>query len=353
MQLGPFLAVAAIVVITPGVDMAVVTRNALMHGRRAAVMTAFGINVGILFWVRESADYALGAEQSAGLPPRARQQHSQPEDRGLLYQSPASVRRHARLGRQPASARTAIQRDGSWLAHLLCDRRSTRTERPRSTARQAHARSNQRPRARWARHTPRARKPVGRWRDDRTDPPTADPQPQRARVRLRPRLLVQTYCARPRGQVVVPRALLRPPPQESRPRALERAPVPVGATHCLQLPAGKLRGPRSEIGARRSGQATFECCFLPRSDRLRGFDVESRRDSSRPALVGYAGDLDRAFHRADRHLHRVPDADLLRRLHACAVDVDASAEHCVRSGATGLEEPRRPQPLVDPRPFHP
>jgi threonine/homoserine/homoserine lactone efflux protein len=55
MQLGPFLAVAAIVVITPGVDMALVTRNALMHGRRAAVMTAFGINVGILFWVMAAA----------------------------------------------------------------------------------------------------------------------------------------------------------------------------------------------------------------------------------------------------------------------------------------------------------
>ena len=55
MQLGPFLAVAAIVVITPGVDMALVTRNALMHGRRAAVMTAFGINVGILFWVLAAA----------------------------------------------------------------------------------------------------------------------------------------------------------------------------------------------------------------------------------------------------------------------------------------------------------
>jgi threonine/homoserine/homoserine lactone efflux protein len=55
MHLGPFLAVAAIVVITPGVDMALVTRNALMRGRRAAVMTAFGINVGILFWVLAAA----------------------------------------------------------------------------------------------------------------------------------------------------------------------------------------------------------------------------------------------------------------------------------------------------------
>jgi RhtB (resistance to homoserine/threonine) family protein len=51
MHVGPFLAVAAVIVVTPGVDMAVVTRNALMHGRRAALMTALGINVGILFWV--------------------------------------------------------------------------------------------------------------------------------------------------------------------------------------------------------------------------------------------------------------------------------------------------------------
>jgi RhtB (resistance to homoserine/threonine) family protein len=55
MQLVPFLAVAAIVVVTPGVDMALVTRNALMHGRRAALMAALGINLGILFWVVAAA----------------------------------------------------------------------------------------------------------------------------------------------------------------------------------------------------------------------------------------------------------------------------------------------------------
>src|SRR4029450_12758644 len=40
---------------TPGVDMALVTRNALMYGRRAAVLTALGINVGIFIWVMAAA----------------------------------------------------------------------------------------------------------------------------------------------------------------------------------------------------------------------------------------------------------------------------------------------------------
>ena len=57
MELLPFLAVAAVVVVTPGVDMALVTRNALLHGRRSALATALGINVGIAFW---SVAAALG-----------------------------------------------------------------------------------------------------------------------------------------------------------------------------------------------------------------------------------------------------------------------------------------------------
>lgn len=51
----PFLAVAAIVVITPGADMALVTKNALMHGRQAAVATAVGINLGVAFWTLAAA----------------------------------------------------------------------------------------------------------------------------------------------------------------------------------------------------------------------------------------------------------------------------------------------------------
>jgi threonine/homoserine/homoserine lactone efflux protein len=53
----PFLAVAAVVVVTPGVDMALVTRNAIVGGRRAALAAALGVNVGIAFW---SVAAALG-----------------------------------------------------------------------------------------------------------------------------------------------------------------------------------------------------------------------------------------------------------------------------------------------------
>jgi RhtB (resistance to homoserine/threonine) family protein len=51
----PFLAVSAIVVITPGVDMALVTKNALLHGRSAAQAAAVGVNLGILLWTVAAA----------------------------------------------------------------------------------------------------------------------------------------------------------------------------------------------------------------------------------------------------------------------------------------------------------
>jgi threonine/homoserine/homoserine lactone efflux protein len=51
----PFLAVSAIVVVTPGVDMALVTKSALLHGRAAARATALGVNLGIFVWTLAAA----------------------------------------------------------------------------------------------------------------------------------------------------------------------------------------------------------------------------------------------------------------------------------------------------------
>ncbi len=54
MNLLPFVAVAVLVILTPGPDMALMTRNALAGGRRAALFTGLGITVGLLIWTAAS-----------------------------------------------------------------------------------------------------------------------------------------------------------------------------------------------------------------------------------------------------------------------------------------------------------
>jgi threonine/homoserine/homoserine lactone efflux protein len=50
LRFGGFVIVAALLIMVPGPDMALVTRNALRDGRRAAAATAWGVGVGILGW---------------------------------------------------------------------------------------------------------------------------------------------------------------------------------------------------------------------------------------------------------------------------------------------------------------
>jgi len=49
------MGVAAIVIVVPGPDTAVVTKNILMHGRRAALATSFGVNAGLALWTVAAA----------------------------------------------------------------------------------------------------------------------------------------------------------------------------------------------------------------------------------------------------------------------------------------------------------
>jgi RhtB (resistance to homoserine/threonine) family protein len=50
-----FLGIAAVVIVVPGPDTALVTKNAVLHGRRAALGTAFGVNAGLAVWTVASA----------------------------------------------------------------------------------------------------------------------------------------------------------------------------------------------------------------------------------------------------------------------------------------------------------
>jgi threonine/homoserine/homoserine lactone efflux protein len=50
-----FLGVAAIVIVVPGPDTAVVTKNVLVHGRRAALGTSLGVSAGLSVWTLAAA----------------------------------------------------------------------------------------------------------------------------------------------------------------------------------------------------------------------------------------------------------------------------------------------------------
>ena len=75
-ELPAYVAIALLVIVTPGPDMALVMRNAVLHGRGGAMSTALGIAVGLLAWTGASvlglaailatSDLAFGLVRMAG-----------------------------------------------------------------------------------------------------------------------------------------------------------------------------------------------------------------------------------------------------------------------------------------------
>jgi RhtB (resistance to homoserine/threonine) family protein len=61
-----FAAVAAVIVVVPGPDMALVLRNGVAYGRHAAVATALGISTGLLVWALAAALGIAALLQASG-----------------------------------------------------------------------------------------------------------------------------------------------------------------------------------------------------------------------------------------------------------------------------------------------
>jgi RhtB (resistance to homoserine/threonine) family protein len=49
------MGIAAVVIVVPGPDTALVTKNAVLHGRRAALGSSLGVNAGLAVWTLASA----------------------------------------------------------------------------------------------------------------------------------------------------------------------------------------------------------------------------------------------------------------------------------------------------------
>jgi len=65
-----FIAISAVVIVTPGPDTALTIRNTLLGGRGGGVATAFGVSTGQLIWALAASAFALSA--AGGLLRRSR-----------------------------------------------------------------------------------------------------------------------------------------------------------------------------------------------------------------------------------------------------------------------------------------
>src|SRR5436853_487914 len=97
--------------------------------------------------------------------------------------------------------------------------------------------------------------------------------------------------------------------------------------------AATATSPATAATSTRPRAAALRALALAFCDRLRRLRVERCRDARRTALLGKAVDDNGALYAAEGDLDAVGDVDLLRRLHALAVQMDAAAEHGFRREA--------------------
>jgi RhtB (resistance to homoserine/threonine) family protein len=66
-HLWAFLGISLVVILSPGPDTVLVTKNALIHGRRAALGTSLGVSTGLLIWTVTAAVGIAAIVRSSGV----------------------------------------------------------------------------------------------------------------------------------------------------------------------------------------------------------------------------------------------------------------------------------------------
>src|SRR6202163_3841025 len=61
-----FIGVSLLLAVTPGPDMALVTKNALAHGKRGVILTTTGIALALTIWVTATAIGVSAVVRSSG-----------------------------------------------------------------------------------------------------------------------------------------------------------------------------------------------------------------------------------------------------------------------------------------------
>ena len=124
------------------------------------------------------------------------------------------------------------------------------------------------------------------------------------------------------------------------------------------LPRAQQQPARALVGLARPSAAEYDACAARSSaataaplDRFRALDIARRGFRRRAAPRRNRGDRDVTLRpcAAACNLQRVADLHGVRRLHALAVEPHVTAADGFGRGAAALEEPRAPQPTVDPQ----
>jgi hypothetical protein len=130
------------------------------------------------------------------------------------------------------------------------------------------------------------------------------------------------------------------------------SPAPLCTAQSVESAPSLLCGTWSEVGSEWAGEAMLAQVPLTGGLRLRRLRVHRGCDACGATAIGDSGDSQRSPERASRHLDRVRFMDGLRGLYPLPVEMYSSREDSVGGHRACLEQPCRPEPLVDSHLMH-